>query len=72
MQQEGNGITILSNQTAYAENSEDLQTILPLDNSSPVNFQIQLQGSDLLGTDPSTWKGSIDTVGIWLYQNLVL
>lgn len=64
MQQESNGITVLSNQTAYAENGDDLQTTLPLDNSSPVNFQVQLQGSGLPGTDPSTWKGQIDTVGI--------
>jgi hypothetical protein len=64
MQQESNGITVLSNQTAYAENGDDLQTTLPLDNASPVNFQIQLQGSGLPGTDPSTWKGQIDTVGI--------
>jgi len=35
-----------------------------LDNPSPVNFQIQLQGAGLPGTDPSTWKGQIDTVGI--------
>lgn len=64
MQQESNGITVLSNQTAYAKNGDDLQVTLPLDNSSPVNFQIQLQGSGLPGTDPSTWKGQIDTVGI--------
>lgn len=64
MQQESNGITILSNQTAYAENGNDLQVTLPLDNPSPVNFQIQLQGAGLPGTDPSTWKGQIDTVGI--------
>ena len=64
MQQESNGITILSNQTAYAENGDDLQVTLPLDNPSPVNFQIQLQGAGLPGTDPSTWKGQIDTVGI--------
>jgi predicted secreted protein with PEFG-CTERM motif len=64
MHQESNGITILSNQTAYAENGDDLQVTLPLDNPSPVNFQIQLQGSGLPGTDPSTWKGQIDTVGI--------
>ncbi len=64
MQQETNGITILSNQTAYAENGDDLQVTLPLDNTSPVNFQIQLQGSGLPGTDPSTWQGQIDTVGI--------
>src|SRR5574340_299132 len=64
MQQEGNGITILSNQTAYAENGDDLQVTIPLSNSSPVNFQIQLQGSGLPGTDPSTWEGQIDTVGM--------
>lgn len=64
MQQESNGITILSNQTAYAENGDDLQVTLPLDNASPVNFQIQLQGSGLPGTDPSTWEGQIDTVGM--------
>ena len=64
MQQESNGITILSNQTAYAENGDDVQVTLPLDNPSPVNFQIQLQGSGLPGTDPSTWQGQIDTVGI--------
>ena len=64
MQQESNGITILSNQTAYAENGDDLQVTLPLDNTSPVNFQIQLQGSGLPGTDPSTWEGQIDTVGM--------
>lgn len=64
MQQESNGITILSNQTAYAENGNDLQVTLPLDNASPVNFQIQLQGSGLPGTDPSTWEGQIDTVGM--------
>lgn len=64
MQQEGNGITILSNQTAYAENGDDLQVTLPLYNASPVNFQIQLQGSGLPGTDPSTWEGQIDTVGM--------
>lgn len=64
MQQESNGITILSNQTAYAENGDDLQVTLPLDNTSPVNFQIQLQGSGLPGTDPSTWEGQIDTIGM--------
>lgn len=64
MQQESNGITILSNQTAYAKNGDDVQVTLPLDNTSPVNFQIQLQGSGLPGTDPSTWEGQIDTVGI--------
>jgi len=64
MQQESNGITILSNQTGYAKNGDDLQVTLPLDNPSPVNFQIQLQGAGLPGTDPSTWKGQIDTVGI--------
>ena len=64
MQQESNGITILSNQTAYAENGDDVQVTLPLDNSSPINFQIQLQGSGLPGTDPSTWEGQIDTVGM--------
>jgi predicted secreted protein with PEFG-CTERM motif len=64
MQQEGNGITILSNQTAYAENGDDLQVTLPLYNASPVNFQIQLQGSGLPGTDPSTWEGQVDTVGM--------
>lgn len=64
MQQESNGITILSNQTAYAENGDDLQVTLPLDNPSPINFQIQLQGSGLPGTDPSTWEGQIDTVGM--------
>lgn len=64
MQQETNGITILSNHTAYAENGDDLQVTLPLDNTSPVNFLIQLQGSGLPGTDPSTWEGQIDTVGM--------
>ena len=64
MQQESNGITILSNQTAYAENGDDVQVTLPLDNQSPINFQIQLQGSGLPGTDPSTWQGQIDTVGM--------
>ncbi len=64
MQQEGNGITILSNQNAYAADGTDLQVTLALDNPSPVNFLIQLQGSGLPGTDPSTWAGTIDTVGI--------
>lgn len=44
--------------------SDDLQVTLPLDNPSPVNFQIQLQGAGLPVTDPSTWNGQIDTVGI--------
>jgi hypothetical protein len=64
MQQEGNGITILSNQNAYAADGEDIQVTLALDNPSPVNFLIQLQGSGLPGTNPSTWIGPIDTVGI--------
>ena len=65
MQQEGNGIVVLSNATAYAENGDDLQVTLPLDNTSPVVFRIQLQGSGLPGTDSSTWKGPQgDTVAI--------
>ena len=65
MQQEGNGIVVLSNATAYAENGDDLQVTLPLDNSSPVVFRVQLQGSGLPGTDSSTWKGPQgDTVTI--------
>ncbi|MHB8602618.1 MAG: hypothetical protein ACYC6W_10340 [Nitrosotalea sp.] len=71
MQQEGNGITILSNHNAYAANGDDLQVTLALDNPSPVNFLIQLQGSGLSGTDPSTWTGPIDTVGITIGMTTV-
>ena len=71
MQQEGNGITILSNQNAHAANGDDIQVTLSLDNTSPVNFMIQLQGSGLPGTDPSTWTGSIDTVGVTIGMNTI-
>jgi hypothetical protein len=65
MQQEGNGFALLSNSTAHATNGDDLQVTLPLDNTSPVVFQVQLQGAGLLGTDSSTWKGPQgDTVTI--------
>lgn len=65
MQQEGNGIVVLSNSTAYAENGDDVQVTLPLDNTSPVVFRVQLQGSGMPGTDSSTWKGPQgDTVTI--------
>ena len=71
IQQEGNGITILSNQYAYAANGDDIQVTLALDNPSPVNFMIQLQGSGLPGTDSSTWTGPIDTVGITIGADTV-
>ena len=65
MQQEGNGIVVLSNSTAHAENGDDVQVTLPLDNDSPVVFRVQLQGSGLPGTDSSTWQGPQgDTVTI--------
>ena len=65
LQQETNGVTILSNYAAFAKNGEDIQVTRSLDNTSPVNFQIQLQGSGIPGTDSSTWKGPQgDTVGI--------
>ena len=71
IQQEGNGITILSIQNAYAANGDDLQVTRALDNSSPINFLIQLQGSGLPGTDSSTWTGTIDTVGITIGMTTV-
>lgn len=71
IQQEGNGITVLSNQNAHATNGDDLQVTLSLDNPSPVNFMIQLQGSGMPGTDPSTWTGTIDTVGITIGMNAI-
>lgn len=57
VQQEGNGIAILSNATAYTVNGDDVQVTLLLDNTSPIDFQVTLEGVGQPGTDPSTWTG---------------
>lgn len=61
-----NGMLILSNSSAFAANGDDVQITSPLENISPINFDIQLQGSGALGTQPETWTGSIGDVYITL------
>lgn len=67
-QMEGNGIFILSNNTAFAVNGTDIQVTDYLQNISPVNLQIQLQGSGPPGTSITNWKGSNDIVSITMGQ----
>ncbi|HJT10763.1 MAG TPA: plastocyanin/azurin family copper-binding protein [Candidatus Nitrosotalea sp.] len=63
-QMEGNGVLILSNESALADNGKDIQVTSSLENVSPVNFQIQLQGSGAPNTSMSEWKGPNEIVSI--------
>ncbi|HKU33544.1 MAG TPA: plastocyanin/azurin family copper-binding protein [Candidatus Nitrosotalea sp.] len=63
-QMEGNGVLILSNESALASNGKDIQVTGALQNVSPVNFQIQLQGSGAPNTSMSEWKGPNEIVSI--------
>lgn len=63
-QQSGNGVLILSNSSAFAPDGTDIQVTSSLSNLSPVNFQIQLQGSGKSDTSPALWTGSVSIVDI--------
>jgi plastocyanin len=65
-QQVSNGVLILSNYTAFAANGNDIQITSPLENISPVNFDIQLQGSGSPNAGPASLKGPIGDVYITL------
>lgn len=61
---EGNGALILSNESALAVNGKDIQVTSVLQNVSPINFQIQLQGSGKPDTSISEWTGPNEIVSI--------
>ncbi|MDE1765338.1 MAG: hypothetical protein KGI27_03570 [Thaumarchaeota archaeon] len=61
---EGNGAWILSNESALAADGKDIQVTSDLQNVSPVNFQIQLQGSGAPDTSISEWTGPNEIVSI--------
>ncbi|SRR5579885_165705 len=67
-QVEGNGVLIISNYSALAVNGQDIQTSSALQNVSPINFQIQLQGAGSPDTSITEWKGPVEIVGIILGQ----
>ena len=63
-QMEGNGVLILSNESALAVGGKDIQVTSTLQNVSPVNFQVQLQGSGAPNTSISEWKGPNEIVSV--------
>ncbi|MGI0061032.1 MAG: hypothetical protein ACREBA_01110 [Nitrosotalea sp.] len=63
---EGTGVLILSNMSSLAVNGKDIQVTYTLQNVSPVNFQVQLQGSGPPNTSPTEWTGPNEIVSITL------
>ncbi|MGI0047042.1 MAG: cupredoxin domain-containing protein [Nitrosotalea sp.] len=72
LQQVSNGVLILSNYSALAVNGDDIQVTNPLENPSPVNFDIQLQGSGPPDTAPSSWTGPSEDVDITIGEQFSL
>lgn len=67
-QMEGNGVLILSNESALAVNGKDIQVTGSLQNVSPVNFQVQLQGAGAPDTSISEWAGPNEIISITIGQ----
>ncbi len=65
-QMEGNGVLIISNETAVAVTGTDIQVTDPLQNVSPVNFQIQLYGAGPPDISSAEWKGPNEILSITL------
>ncbi|MDE1862236.1 MAG: hypothetical protein KGI33_04920 [Thaumarchaeota archaeon] len=62
----GNGALLLSNMSALAVDGKDIQVTSALQNVSPVNIQVQLQGSGAPNTSISEWKGPNEILTITL------
>lgn len=67
-QMEGNGVLILSNESAFAVDGKDIQVTDSLQNVSPVNFQVQLQGAGAPDTSITEWTGPNEIVPITIGQ----
>ncbi len=64
----GNGVLLLSNESSIAVNGKDIQVTDSLQNVSPVNFQVQLQGSGAPDTSITEWRGPNEIVSITIGQ----
>lgn len=67
-QMDGNGVLLLSNESALAVNGQDIQVTSSLQNISPVNFQVQLQGAGAPDTSITEWTGPNEIVDITIGQ----
>ncbi|MDE1728932.1 MAG: hypothetical protein KGH81_07130 [Thaumarchaeota archaeon] len=67
-QMDSNGMLLLSNESALAVNGKDIQVTGSLQNVSPVNFQVQLQGAGMPDTSITEWTGPNEIVDITIGQ----